>query len=233
MKLIGLEMKKIALTPYLLTSVLIPLAALALINLLAYVPQIDPTILATDPEMGTYAFLYVISFIINVTGFACMNTAMLGKVIMESYNDNYIPLTLSYPVSRKKVFWAKVLFCELFCGLGVFIGVLLTNSLFFVSESIFSLVNDTLSFAAIVNQLPVIIVSIVLVISISLISLAIGWWRNSLPLAIVAAVVFCSVLSNLVTVGGIEVVLAISFVLFLIGVLVVLTLTKKVMRLEV
>lgn len=75
MKLIGLEMKKIALTPYLLASVLIPLAALALIDLLAYAPQIDPNILATDPEMGTYAFLYVISFIINVTGFACMNTA--------------------------------------------------------------------------------------------------------------------------------------------------------------
>lgn len=111
-------------------------------------------------------------------------------------------------------------------------GVLLTNSLFFVSESIFSLVTDTLSFATIVNQLPVIIVSIVLVISISLIALAIGWWRNSLPLAIVAAVVLCSILSNLVTVGGIEVVLAISGVLFLIGVLVVLTLTKKVMRLE-
>ncbi len=232
MKLIGLEMKKIALTPYLFTSVLIPLAALALINLLAYVPQIDPNILATDPEMGTYAFLYVISFIINVTGFACMNTAMLGKVIMESYNDNYIPLTLSYPVSRKKVFWAKIIFCELFCGVGVFIGVLLTNSLFFVSESVFSLVNDTLSFTIIINQLPLMIVSIMLVVSISLIALAIGWWRNSLALAIVSAVVLCSILSNLVTVGGVEVILAISGILFFIGVLVVLTLTKKVLRLE-
>ncbi|MDN5372165.1 MAG: hypothetical protein PWR19_1211 [Carnobacterium sp.] len=101
-----------------------------------------------------------------------------------------------------------------------------------MSESVFSLVKDTLSFTTIVNQLPLMIVSIMLVVSISLIALAIGWWRNSLALAIVSAVVLCSILSNLVTVGGVEVILAISGSLFFIGVLVVLTLTKKVLRLE-
>lgn len=232
MKLIRLEMKKVALTPYLLASILIPMVTFAMINLLAYAPQIDPSILVTDPEMGTYKFLYILSFIINVAGFSCLGTAMLGKIVMESYNDNYLYLTLSYPVARKKILWAKIIFCEVFCGIGVFVGVLLTNSLFFVSESIFSVVNDSLSFAAIVNQLPLMMVSIVLVTSISLISLAIGWWRNSVALAIVSAVVLCSIPSNLVTVGGVEVVLAITAVLLLLSMMVILLITKKVSRLE-
>lgn len=232
MKLIQLEMKKIALTPYLLASVLIPLVTLAMINLLAYAPQIDPSILVTDPEMGTYKFLYILSFIINVAGFSCLGTAMLGKVVMESYNDNYLYLTLSYPVARKKILRAKIIFCELFCGIGVFIGILLTNSLFFVSESVFSVVNDSLSFATIMGQFPLMIVAVILVTSISLISLAIGWWRNSLALAIVSAVVFCSIPSNLVTVGGVQVVLAITVILLVASMLVVLLITKKVSRLE-
>ncbi|WP_407371722.1 hypothetical protein [Carnobacterium sp.] len=232
MKLIQLEIKKIALTPYLLASVLIPLVTLAMVNLLAYAPQIDPSILVTDPEMGTYKFLYILSFIINVAGFSCLGTAMLGKVVMESYNDNYLYLTLSYPVARKKILRAKIIFCELFCGFGVFIGILLTNSLFFVSESIFSVVNDSLSFATIVSQLSLMIVAVILVTSISLISLAIGWWRNSLALAIVSSVVFCSIPSNLVTVGGVQVVLAITVILLVASMLVVLLITKKVSRLE-
>lgn len=117
MKLIQLEMKKIALTPYLLASVLIPLVTLAMINLLAYAPQIDPSILVTDPEMGTYKFLYILSFIINVAGFSCLGTAMLGKVVMESYNDNYLYLTLSYPIARKKILRAKIFFVNCFVGL--------------------------------------------------------------------------------------------------------------------
>lgn len=232
MKLIQLEMKKISLAPYLLASALIPLVALALVELLAYAPQIDPSILVTDPEMGTYQFLFFISFVINVSGFACLGTALLGKVIMESYNDQYIYLTLSYPVSRKKVLWAKLVFCTLFSGVGVFVGSLFTNLLFFVSESLFSVVNDTLSFSAMIDQMPLLLVSVILVASISLIALAIGWWKKSLALAIVSAMVLCSVPSNLVAVGGEGIVAVVSGILLIVSLGVILMVTKKVSRLE-
>lgn len=232
MKLIQLEMKKISLAPYLLASVLIPLAALALVELLAYAPQIDPSILVTDPEMGTYQFLFFISFVINVSGFACLGTALLGKVIMESYNDQYIYLTLSYPVARKKVLWAKLVFCTLFSGIGVFVGSLFTNLLFFVSESLFSVVNDTLSFSAMIDQMPLLLISVILVASISLIALAIGWWKKSLALAIVSAMVLCSVPSNLVAVGGEGIMAVVSGILLIVSLGVILMVTKKVSRLE-
>ena len=232
MKLIQLEMKKISLAPYLLASVLIPLAALALVELVAYAPQIDPSILVTDPEMGTYQFLFFISFVINVSGFACLGTALLGKVIMESYNDQYIYLTLSYPIARKKVLWAKIVFCTLFSGIGVFVGSLFTNLLFFVSESLFSVVNDSLSFSVMIDQMPLLLASVVLVVSISLISLAIGWWKKSLALAIVSAMVLCSVPSNLVAVGGEGIVAVISGFLLMMSLGVILMVTKKVSRLE-
>lgn len=232
MKLIQLEMKKISLAPYLLASVLIPFAALALVELVAYAPRIDPSILVTDPEMGTYQFLFFISFVINVSGFACLGTALLGKVIMESYNDKYIYLTLSYPVARKKVLWAKIFFCTFFSGIGVFVGSLFTNLLFFVSESLFSVVNDTLSFSAMIDQMPLLLVSMILVTSISLISLAIGWWKKSLALAIVSAMVLCSVPSNLAAVGGEGIVAVISGILLMVSLGVILMVTKKVSRLE-
>ncbi len=72
----------------------------------------------------------------------------------------------------------------------------------------------------------------VLVSSVSLISLTIGWWKKSLPLAIVAAVVFCSILSNLVMAGGQGIVIVTSLFLLVISLLVTVTMTRKVARLE-
>ena len=232
MKLIQLEWKKISVVPYLLASILIPLAALSLVELLAYAPRIDPSILATDPEMGTYQFLFFISFVINVAGFSCLGTALLSKVIMESYSDKYIYLTLSYPTARQKVFWAKIFFCIAFCGIGIFIGSLFTNVLFFISESLFPVVNDSLSYSVMLDQLPLLLVSVLLVTSISLISLAIGWWKKSVALAIVSAMVLCSIPSNLVGIGGEGIVTVISGVLRVVSLILVLIMTKKVSRLE-
>ncbi|MER2295326.1 MAG: ABC transporter permease [Desemzia incerta] len=232
MNLIKLEMKKIDLSPYFLAAIIIPIAALAMVELMAYAPRIDPSFSAADSEMMTYEFLYFTSFIVNVAGFACLGTALLGKVIMESYNDNYIYLTLSYPVSRKKILFAKIIFCVVFSGLGVFIGLFLTNGLFFISESVFPLVQDTLSFSQFIRQLPLLVIAGVLVSSVSLISLMIGWWKKSLSLAIVAAVVLCSILSNLVMAGGQGIVIVTSLFLLVISLLVTVTMTRKVARLE-
>lgn len=233
MNLLKIESKKYNLKPYIYSGVIILFVSLAFVYLLACIPKFDPQELASNPELGNYDFLFQFSFIINVAGFVCLGAAMLAKIVLEAYNEKTIYLTFSYPVSRGRVLLTKVLFCSLFSGLGVVVSIFITNHLFFLSEKLFPLVQDDLTYQLLWEQLIPMGVGGLLVISISLLALVIGWQKRSISLTIVMAIIFCSILSNIVTMGNSRVLLVLSLIFCLLTLIAMSVLVKNVKQLEV
>ncbi len=233
MSLIKIERQKRSLKPYLLTAGIIPLVSLMLVYLIAIVSsQPIPAPVPSGQDMSSYQFFYQISFIANVAGYVMLGAAMLIKYVMEAYSERNIYLTLGYPMSRKKVFFSKLLLCLSVIGPGVFISIFVTNTLFFISESVYQLADDTLNFQHVLDQLPLMLTAVVLVISICLIALFIGWLRNSIPLVIISAVLLFSIPSNLMSSGNIFIIMALTVFLFIFSLIIVALLNNKVSRLE-
>ncbi|MGM0215913.1 hypothetical protein [Enterococcus sp. AZ109] len=233
MNLVQIERQKKPLKPYLITAAVIPIVSLLLVYLMAIISGLElsePIPKAVDTS--SYFFFAQISFIGNVAGFVCLGATMLVKYVMEAYSDHNIYLTLGYPVSRTKVFASKLLLCLSVIGIGVFVSIFATNTLFFISESFYQLVDDQLTFQNVLGQLPLMFTAVILVIAICLIALFIGWLKNSIPLVIISAILLYSIPSNLFSSGNTLIMVALSITLFIISLVVVHVLKNKILRME-
>ncbi|MGG5332889.1 hypothetical protein [Enterococcus sp. AZ163] len=233
MNLVKIERQKKSLQSYLIAAVIIPLVCLMLLYLVAFVSkQPMPSSAPSGQDMNSYSFLYQISFISNVAGYVMLGATMLVKYVLEAYSDRNLYLTLGYPVSRTKVFFSKLFLCLSVTSIGVFVSIFVTNTLFFISESLFQLVEDKLTFQSVLNQLPIMLTAAVLVSSICLIALFIGWLKNSVPLVLISAILLFSIPSNLASSGNMSVIAVLTVILFIFGLIVVGVLKNKVLRLE-
>ncbi len=107
MKYFKLEFRKINKKPYIIAGIAIAIFSLSLVFLMSIIQYIDPMEIKKDPSLASYDFLYGIMIIINIIGFSCLAATMHGRFTMESYKDENIYLTIPYPVSRKKYYFAK------------------------------------------------------------------------------------------------------------------------------
>lgn len=231
MKLIKLELKKISVKPYLLAAFIMPLVSLVFMYFMAFVPKIDPS-QASTIEFSSHSFIYTLGLMINVAGFVCIGTALIGKLVISAYDDKNSYLTLSYPISRKKILRAKLQTGLFICGIGIILSGIFSSFLFFISESIFPIVDEAVLFNDVIKFIPLTIVAAFLVISIITVSLSIGWWKNSIPLTIVAGILIYSVSSNLLS-AGLPLLLIFTLILTIAALIVRIFLFKKVERMEV
>ena len=233
MKWIQLEIRKTTMRPYLLTAYLMPFISLLLVYLMAFIPIIDPGELLRSPEIGTYTFIFQLSFLINVAGFVCLGTTMLAKMVMEAYSQRNLYLTFSYPTSRNKILLAKIGLCLFFISIGVFVSIFITNLLFFLSESVLHVVDDTLRFSLIFEQIPMMFLAILLVCSIGILALYLGWLKQSIPLTIISGLLIFSLPSNLMTMGSLPVMIGLTIFLFILSFILFQKILKRINTLEV
>lgn len=231
MKLIKLELKKMNLKPYLYAAFAMPLISLMFSYFLAFVPQFDDSV-HTNDLITSHHFLYSMGLMINIAGFVCIGTALIGKIVIEPYQDREIYLTLSYPISRKKILTSKLLTCSLFCMIGLIISSLIASLIFFISESIIPISSERVTLLDYLNFLPMILVAPILVISIVFIALFIGWSKKSVALTVTAGIVLFSIPSNLIALG-LPILIIVSLVLSVIALMLTFRLFEKLQKLEV
>ena len=188
--LMTLEMKKNNVKPYLLGALGITIAMFGFLYLFAGVEE---------EELSTYADVIMIVTILNMASYCILSAVMFSRFVIEEYKGKRAILLFSYPVNRVKVLFAKVL---LVCGF-VFIFSLISNFIVFgffnITEYFLPLVHEGELHQTIVNSILLIIIESFLAIAISLIAMAIGIWKESVPATIITAVVICSMISNLGT----------------------------------
>ncbi|MDR2486737.1 MAG: ABC transporter permease [Clostridiales Family XIII bacterium] len=189
-RLMAIELKKNNLRPYFLAALGITIAMFGFLYLFAGVE---------DEELSTYADVTMLVASLSMACYCVLGAVMFARFAIEEYKGRRAVLIFSYPVSRVKVLLSKAL---LVCGF-ILAFSLLTNLIVFgffnVSEYFAPLVHEGELSRMFSDTMLLSGINGLLVVAVSLIALAAGLWRESVPVTIVTAVVICSVFSSIFT----------------------------------
>ncbi|WP_318243523.1 ABC transporter permease [Fictibacillus norfolkensis] len=93
------------------------------------------------PAFGqSYASAIELNFFIQL-GFILFGGSLINQVFIEEYKNKTISLSFRYPISRKKLFMAKVLFISLFVFLATMISFILTGLTTYLLDQVFPIIN--------------------------------------------------------------------------------------------
>ena len=192
-KLISLEVKRNRLRPYHIAVLNGGFTLLAFHYFMAAIPLIDPT--ETDIAMfSSYDFLFNLNHLVSMAIFGILGAVMGTRFVIEEYSGAKAILLFSYPISPKKMMSAKLwlvfgypVAAMLLCGIVI-------GGAFFFSESLFPLCVDHLTWETIGWAFLSLLCHSLLAGAVALLSIWIGFFKKSIPVTIVTAVIAATIL---------------------------------------
>jgi ABC-type transport system involved in multi-copper enzyme maturation permease subunit len=228
-RLMSLELKKNNIKPYLLGVLGITIAMFGFLYLFAGVD---------DEELSTYSDVIMLVSSLIMASYCVLGSIMFARFAVEEYKGKRAILLFSYPVSRVKVLLAKVV---IVCGF-IFVSLLLTGLIVFgffhISESFAPLMHEGGLGQMLADAMLLSVINGFLAVSVSMIALAAGLWRESVPVTIVTTVVICSVFSSVFTQAVMNSLTNIGFMAVIVAAIAVVAVgvfglaTKKVTTME-
>ncbi|GAB6086617.1 ABC transporter permease [Alkaliphilus crotonatoxidans] len=238
LKLMLLEWKRNRLQTYLMASGIITLVLLGFIYLFAIMPNM--TMLENEPDLKILtSYDTIVAFVssLAMVCFAVLSAVMYGRMVITEYTGNRVYLLFSYPIGRKKLFFAKCIVVFLFTTVVALVSSLLVFGIFSGTESIFSIVEDMLTKQIIIKMLNMTVITALTSGGLGLIAMGIGFAKKSLPATILSAVILSAILgnilSNILMEGSVTVSLGAMVLAIVAGGLAVILSTNNVNRMEV
>ena len=196
LKLIKLELERNNLKSYIIGGCLITLSILGLVYLFAAIPHIDPS----DPDVGiflTYNGISALALIILAACFTILASVMYNKLVIAEYTSKKIYLLFSYPIKKERILAAKLITVFAFTIISAIISGIVIFSVFFLSEGIFQLCEDTLTIQVILRVAILLLLSAVISAALATISLWFGYWKKSATVTMVVGVIIASVFGSI------------------------------------
>lgn len=140
------------------------------------------------PDFGqSYASMIELILPIQM-GFVLFGASLINQVVIDEYKNKTISLSFSYPITRKKLFMAKVLFISLFVFLVTLVSFLLTGITTYLLDEAFSIINGQPTGTDISTFFIKMISHSIIITLISLIPLFLFglWKRATIPLVLCA-----------------------------------------------
>lgn len=215
LNLIKLEIKKFKLQGFVKGAFIAHLVIIAAFLGLQVVLKLEQESVGSIVEGSTM----IIGTVGSVT-FLIFASVMLAKLVISEYNNKTINLMFMYPISRKKVFLAKLIIVSAFTLINIIISNILLTSSLVIANSMFDVVAWQLIVENILTSIPSMLLNAVLASGTALIPLYFGMKNKSVPTTIVAAVLISTVMysgSGSVTIVSI---LPIAIIVAIIGLLV-------------
>jgi len=160
---------------------------------------------------------------------------MYAKLVIAEYSGKRVALLFSYPISRKKIFTAKVLIVSFIVLTSMLLCMSISILVFAATESIAPIVSDTMTNNLFMKTLRMTFESSVAIIAIGLLSMGIGFLKRSVSITLISAFVLSGIYGNVAVSASANPaislpVVGISLVIIL---LVLLTLSNKINYMEV
>lgn len=230
MKLIKLELQRINLRPYFISSAVMGIVLLVFTYFVAYVAQIEQ-----EAQFMTYANIFRFTSAIGIMLFGILSATMYAKLVIAEYSGKRVALLFSYPISRKKIFTAKVLIVSFIVLTSMLLCMSISILVFAATESIAPIVSDTMTNNLFMKTLRMTFESSVAIIAIGLLSMGIGFLKRSVSITLISAFVLSGIYGNAAVSASANPaislpVVGISLVIIL---LVLLTLSNKINYMEV
>lgn len=196
-KLTRLELKRNSLKPYYIAVSIITIVILSFLYLLAAIPRTDAT--DTDAEMFmSYDFIVGLDNIVSMAVFSIMSAAMASKFIVEEYAGKRAIMLFSYPVDRKKIIDTKIITVFSYTVISMLLCNGISLTIFFVTESLFPLCQDTIDTGLILNCIASILCYSLSAGLLGIISLWFGFRKKSTIVTIISACIIASVLCQVI-----------------------------------
>lgn len=192
MKLINLELQRINLRPYLISSIISGFILLSFTYFIAYVAQVEQEV-----QFMNYENIFLFTSAMSILIFSVLSATMYEKLIIEEYSGKRLALLFSYPVGRKKAFSAKILIVFLFVALSMLLCTILPIFVFAATESFTPIVSDTMTSDILIKAVGTIVVSLVAVSAIGLLAMRIGFIKKSVPATLISAFILSGIYGNI------------------------------------
>lgn len=195
-KLISLELKRNSLRSYHIAVFISAVLMIGLLYLLAAIPRLDPT--EADIEMFlSYNSLVGLTNILYMVVFTILSAVMSAKFIVEEYAGKRAILLFSYPIARQKILGSKICMVFLYTVLAMFFCGIVNFGVFFSTEAISPLCADQLSISRILYSLLSLLCYSLLSGIWGIISLWIGFGKQSVTVTLIAAVIIAIVMCQI------------------------------------
>lgn len=228
-ELIKLELKRNKLTSYYIALTVICIAMTGFLYMIATIAKVE-----NDVEFRDYKNILKLHTGIAFLVFSIFSVVMYSKFIIEDYSPKRVLLMFSYPVSRTKIFIAKMVLVTGFITLGFLVSTLIPDTLFFLTESTLPILGYNITIGIVSSQIINIISFILALSSIGFISLRVGFMNKSVSITIVTAIILSVILGNVLMGLGRNSFVFIGVVgLFVIGLAFAYSTNKQINEMEV
>lgn len=224
------ELQRINLRPYLVSSAVFGIVLLVFTYFVAFVAQIEQ-----ETQFMTYDNIFRFTSAISIILFGALSAAMYAKLIIEEYSGKRLALLFSYPVSRKKIFAAKVLVVSSFVLSSMLLCTAASIFIFSLTESAFPIVSDVMTADLLVAVLKMTAVSLVAVSAIGVLAMWFGFIKKSISVTLISAFILSAIYGNVAigAYGSTLIALPVLFISFLIILAVPIVLSNKINHMEV
>lgn len=229
-KLIKMETKRTNIMVYIIVSLIFGITILGFIYFVAYVAQME-----NEVQFQNYENIFRFTSSISTILFSILSATMYSRLVIGEYISKRLTLLFSYPVSRIKVFIAKIILIVSFMLVSMLLCTAIPIFVFTISESYNPIVSDTITREILIMVFKMAMVSIISVNTIGLLSMAIGFIIKSVPAALVTSFALSGIFGNLVITSAYNtaIQLLISGVSIIIIVGILITFSIKINQMEV
>lgn len=229
-KLIKLELERINLRPYFISSAIFCIVLLVFTYFIACVAQVEQEV-----EFMNYRNIFLFTGAISTFLFGILSATMYAKLIVEEYSGKRLALLFSYPVSRQKTFIAKILIVLLFVIRSMFLCTMLPIGVFALTEAFSPIVSDVMTRDILITAFCNMLVSLVAVSAIGLLSMRIGFIKKSIATTLISTFILSGIYGNIAisNAGKAAIYLIIAGVSLLVILVILVTLSRKINQMEV
>lgn len=229
LKLIKLELQRINLRTYIISSAVSGAVLLAFTYFISYVAQVEK-----ETQFMTYGNIFMFTGLMSILVFGILSASMYAKLIIEEYSGKRLALLFSYPVGRQKVFAAKILIVFVFAAVSMMLCTILPIFIFTVTESFIPIVSDTLTSDILIKAIGNMLVSLAAVSAIGALAMRIGFIKKSVTATLISAFILSGVYGNIASgsAGDFTISLLIIGISVIAVLTVFITLSQKIKHME-
>lgn len=229
LKLISLELKKTKLNWYLKGTIIANIAILGFIWLLAHTEELESGAVAFADY--SEAFMAIGTFV-RVT-FIIFAAVLISKLIIVEFNQKTISVLFTYPISRKKLMFAKMIIISAITFLTIAISNIIVSAGFLALNRYFHYISESVSADFIVKQVISMLVYAVAAAGMALIPIYFGMLKESVPATIVSAIVIAAIFNSNNQGFSLGSIIAIPLTTAAIGILIAYLAVRKVDRIDI
>lgn len=190
LNLIKLELKRMNLVGVAVTFVLINAAIVGMLMLLGIEPEAVTEFLSSSEDLRVIIELFVIA------AFVIYASVLLSQIIVEEFKNKTISFLFMYPISRKKLLFAKLIIVSVLTFFFVIASTLIVYYSFLAFNKLYAFTPVDLGLALPSGYLLHLVVLAIACSGMSLIPLFFGMRKYSVPATIVSGIAIVALLSS-------------------------------------